>query len=75
MTDVNTNENTDTNIAKNNVKFEPIDNKLGQLHALMNIVQNTLEMPNGDIFNDDIAKLMEVGKNLADRCRVKLHNK
>lgn len=73
MTDVN--ENTNTNIAKNNVKIEPIDNKLGQLHALMNVVQNTLEMPNGDIFNDDIAKLMEVGKNLADRCRVKLHNK
>lgn len=72
MTDVN---NTTKNITTNNVKIEPIDNKLGQLHALMNVIQNTLETPNGDIFNDDIAKLMEVGKNLTDRCRVKLHNK
>lgn len=73
MTDVN--NNTTKNITTNNVKIEPIDNKLGQLHALMNVIQNTLETPNGDIFNDDIAKLMEVGKNLTDRCRVKLHNK
>ena len=57
------------------MNIEPIDNKLSQLHALMNVIQNTLEMPNGDIFNNDIAKLMEVGKDITTRCKKKLNKK
>lgn len=57
------------------INVEPINNKLEQLHALMNVIQNTLEMPNGDIFNNDIARLMEVGKDITTVCKNKLHKK
>lgn len=63
--------NTITNSYKCNcvMNLEPIDNKLEQLYSLMNVIQNTLEMPNGDIFNNDIAKLMEVGKDITTVCK------
>lgn len=38
--------------------------KLQQLYSLLNVIQHTLEMPNSDIFIDDIAILMQIGKDI-----------
>lgn len=38
--------------------------KLEQLYSLLNVIQHMLEMPNSDIFNNDIAILMQLAKNL-----------
>lgn len=38
--------------------------KLDQLYALLNIVQHTLETPNSDIFSDDMARLIQLAKEL-----------
>lgn len=54
-----------------NTENEQIDDVLIKLHALMNVIQHTLETENSDIFVNDIAALMQIGKDITHSYRDK----